>query len=58
MDYDCVKIDPTKIPEHVQYVLAAATLDFIKELINSPGGRELLNKHIERKKARQEANHQ
>lgn len=38
-----VHIDVELIPPHTKEVLAAATLDFIHDLLNQPGGREALD---------------
>ena len=42
-----VHIDISAIPDHVRDDLAEATLDFIRSILQQPGGRE----RIERKKA-------
>lgn len=43
MQKNTIKIDVNSIPAHVRDDLAAATLEFIKEILNQPGGREMLN---------------
>lgn len=42
-----IRIDTSEIPDRVRDDLAAATLDFIHDLLRQPGGREM----IEAKKA-------
>ena len=38
-----ITIDTTAIPAHVREDLAAATLEFIREILRQPGGRERLD---------------
>lgn len=54
MPKNTIKIDVNSIPAHVRDDLAAATLEFIKEILNQPGGREMLDEKtaaIERRRS-------
>ncbi len=42
-----IHIDISLIPKRKQEALASACLDMVKNILNSPGGREMLDKKIE-----------
>ncbi len=43
MQKDTIKIDVGLIPNYVRDDLAAATLEFMKRILERPGGREMLD---------------
>lgn len=43
MQKDTIKIDVGLIPNYVRDDLAAATLEFMKRILEQPGGREMLD---------------
>lgn len=43
MQKDIIKIDMGLIPNYVRDDLAAATLEFMKRILEQPGGREMLD---------------
>lgn len=52
---DKVELDVNLIPDHVRDELAAATLEFVRNTLRQPGGREMLDARIEARKARKAA---
>ena len=46
MQKDTIKIDVGLIPNYVRNDLAAATLEFMKRILEQPGGRETLDTKI------------
>lgn len=52
---DALHIDTSAIPGHVRDDLAAATLDFIRGILQQPGGREALDARTAARRAAQTA---
>lgn len=50
---DSIKIDVSLVPDHVRDDLAAATLGFVRGILQQPGGREMLDAKIAARKAKQ-----
>ncbi|MDR1246100.1 MAG: hypothetical protein LBK57_03630 [Clostridiales Family XIII bacterium] len=48
-----VRIDVSLIPDYAAETLAAATIGFIKRILDQPGGREMLDARTAARKARQ-----
>lgn len=46
-----VHINVAEIPDHARDDLAAATLDFVRDILRQPGGRAALDAKIKAKKA-------
>jgi len=46
-----IHINVAEIPDHVRDDLAAATLDFVRDILRQPGGRAALDAKIKAKKA-------
>lgn len=53
VDSDSVRLDVSLIPEHVRDELAAATLEFVRNTLRQPGGREMLDARTAARKARE-----
>lgn len=52
---DSVKLDVSLIPDHVRDEFAAAALEFVRNIIRQPGGREMLRANAEKRKMREAA---
>lgn len=46
-----IHINVAEIPDHARDDLAAATLDFVRDILRQPGGRAALDAKIKAKKA-------
>ena len=58
MKKDTIKIDVSSIPDYVRDDLAAATLEFMKWILEQPSGREMLDVRIAERAEKMRKNEQ